>query len=192
MTLVMIFHVFFHVRIRVCFRFVLIGGNLTAQSTGSNTGIGGTIQIPETQFQALLPFPAPPPKPQRECTQAMLRNVRLSCQATPLMQQLICTTHPQFTCAIVPLPFISSATSARTSNFFKASRSEINIVEIIESFLPGSSYKNHSLYKSNIIYRFTVISCPIITYVHFDWLIQQVSYSQKMKIYVTQNIMALL
>ena len=30
------------------FRFALIGGNLTAQSTGSPRGIGGAIQIPET------------------------------------------------------------------------------------------------------------------------------------------------
>ena len=36
------------VYIRVCFRFALIGGNLTAQSTGSQRGIGGRIQIPET------------------------------------------------------------------------------------------------------------------------------------------------
>jgi len=44
------------------FRFVLIGGNLTALSTGSNRGIGGGIQIPETKLQALLPFLAPPPE----------------------------------------------------------------------------------------------------------------------------------
>ena len=50
------------------------------------------------------------------------------CQAVFSGYTLIPTTYPQFTCAIVPLPFISSATSARTSNFFKASRSEINIV----------------------------------------------------------------
>ena len=30
------------------FHFALIGGNLTAQSTGSRRGIGGGIQIPET------------------------------------------------------------------------------------------------------------------------------------------------
>ena len=30
------------------FRLSLIGGNLTAQSTGSHRGIGGAIQIPET------------------------------------------------------------------------------------------------------------------------------------------------
>ena len=39
------------------FRFALIG-----ESTGSHRGIGGGIQIPETQLQALLPFPAPPPE----------------------------------------------------------------------------------------------------------------------------------
>ena len=36
------------VYIRARFRFVLIGGNLTAQSTGSHRGIGGGIQISET------------------------------------------------------------------------------------------------------------------------------------------------
>ena len=49
------------VYIRARFRFPLIGGDLTAQSTGSHKGIGDGIQIPETQLQALLPFPAPPP-----------------------------------------------------------------------------------------------------------------------------------
>ena len=39
------------------FRFALIG-----ESTGSHRGIGGGIQIPGTQLQALLPFPAPPPE----------------------------------------------------------------------------------------------------------------------------------
>ena len=33
---------------------------LTAQSKGSHRGIGGGIQIPETQLQAVLPFAAPP------------------------------------------------------------------------------------------------------------------------------------
>ena len=45
------------VYIRACLCFMLIGGNLTAQSTGSHRGIGGGIQIPETQLQALLLFP---------------------------------------------------------------------------------------------------------------------------------------
>ena len=36
------------VYIRSCFRFALIGGNLTSQLTGSHRGIGGGIQIPET------------------------------------------------------------------------------------------------------------------------------------------------
>ena len=47
---------------RARFRFALIGGNLTAQSTGNHRGVGGGIQIPETQLQTLLPFPAPPPE----------------------------------------------------------------------------------------------------------------------------------
>ena len=37
-----------YVYIRARFRFVLIGGNLTAQSKGSYRGFGGGIQIPET------------------------------------------------------------------------------------------------------------------------------------------------
>ena len=37
-----------YVYIRIRFPFALIGGNLTAQSTGSHRGIGGGIQIPET------------------------------------------------------------------------------------------------------------------------------------------------
>ena len=36
------------VYLRARFRFALIGGNLTAQSTGSRKGIGRGIQIPET------------------------------------------------------------------------------------------------------------------------------------------------
>ena len=50
------------VDIQARFRYALIGGNLTAQSKGSHRGIGGGIQIPEEQLQALLPFPAPPPE----------------------------------------------------------------------------------------------------------------------------------
>ena len=52
-----VFSMFVYVRAR--FRFTLIGGNLTAQSTGSHRRIGGGIQIAETKLQALLPFPAP-------------------------------------------------------------------------------------------------------------------------------------
>ena len=52
------FSMFVYIRSR--FRFVLIGGNLTAQSTGSHRDIGGGIEMPETELQALLPFPAPP------------------------------------------------------------------------------------------------------------------------------------
>ena len=35
-----------------------VGGNLTAQLTGSHRAIGAEIQIPEMCLQALLPFPA--------------------------------------------------------------------------------------------------------------------------------------
>ena len=44
-TLVTCFSMFIHIRAR--FRCELIGGNLTAQLTGSHRGIGGGIQIPE-------------------------------------------------------------------------------------------------------------------------------------------------
>ena len=58
-TLGSCFSMFVYIRARFCF--ALIGGDLTAQSTGSHRGIGDGIQIPETQLQALLPFSAPPP-----------------------------------------------------------------------------------------------------------------------------------
>ena len=47
---------FFFFYISAPFRFALIGGNWTAQSTGSHRGIGGKIQIPETYLQALLHY----------------------------------------------------------------------------------------------------------------------------------------
>ena len=40
------FSMFVYIRAR--FRYALIGGNLTVQSTGSHRGIGGGIPIPET------------------------------------------------------------------------------------------------------------------------------------------------
>ena len=53
---------FFFFYISAPFRFALIGGNWTAQLMGSHRGIGGGIQLRGTYLQALLPFPAPPPK----------------------------------------------------------------------------------------------------------------------------------
>ena len=51
------------VYIRARARFALIGGNLTAQSTGRHKGIGGEIQIPKKDVVASSPFfPAPPPE----------------------------------------------------------------------------------------------------------------------------------
>ena len=47
-TLGSCFSMFVYIRAR--FRFALISGNLTPQSTGSHRGIGGAIQIPETQL----------------------------------------------------------------------------------------------------------------------------------------------
>ena len=46
LPLARVFQCFFYIRAR--FHFVLIGENLTAQSTGSHRGIGGGIQILET------------------------------------------------------------------------------------------------------------------------------------------------
>ena len=54
------------VYIRACFRFVLIGRNLTAQSTGSHRGIGGGIQVLKMWLQALLPLPTLPIERPRE------------------------------------------------------------------------------------------------------------------------------
>ena len=65
------FFFFFYISAR--FRFALIGGNWTAQSTGSHRGIRGEIQIPETYLRALLPFPAP----QQECPGELTRRVVL-------------------------------------------------------------------------------------------------------------------
>ena len=45
-TLGMCFSMFVYILALFCF--VLIGGNLTAQLTGSHRGIGGGVQIPET------------------------------------------------------------------------------------------------------------------------------------------------
>ena len=44
-TLSTCFSMFVYIRVRFCF--ALIGGNLTAQSTGSHRGIAGGIQIPQ-------------------------------------------------------------------------------------------------------------------------------------------------
>ena len=46
LTLARVFSMFVYIRAR--FHFVLIGGNLTAQSMGSHNEIGGGIQILET------------------------------------------------------------------------------------------------------------------------------------------------
>ena len=59
-TLATCFSMFVYIHAR--FHFALIGGNLTAQSTGSHRGNGDGIQMPEMQLQALRPFPTPPPE----------------------------------------------------------------------------------------------------------------------------------
>ena len=61
LTFARVFSMF--VYIRAHFRSMPIGRNLTAQSTGSNKGIGGGIQILETSLQALPPSLLPPPPP---------------------------------------------------------------------------------------------------------------------------------
>ena len=65
-TLGSCFSMFVYIRARFCF--ALISGNLTPQSAGSHRGIGGGIQIPETQLQALLLFPALPSESPGEFT----------------------------------------------------------------------------------------------------------------------------
>ena len=54
------------VYIRARFHVALISGIVTAQLMQSHRGIEVKIQIPETQLQALLPFPATP-----ACKQAL-------------------------------------------------------------------------------------------------------------------------
>ena len=75
MTLGTCFSRFVYIRARC--RFALIGGNLTAQSTGSHRGIGGGIQIPETWLQTLLPFPAPPPERPGELARKLKKEYKL-------------------------------------------------------------------------------------------------------------------
>ena len=65
---------FFYISAR--FRFALIGGNWTAQLTGSHRGIGGGIQLRETYLQALLPFPAQPPKRPGELARRVVPGIR--------------------------------------------------------------------------------------------------------------------
>ena len=69
-TLGKCFSMFVYIRVRL--RFALIGGNLTAQSTGSHKGIEGGIQISETSLQALLPFPTPPPESPGELARMLI------------------------------------------------------------------------------------------------------------------------
>ena len=68
------------------FRFALIGGNLTAHSTGSYKEIGGGIQISKTQLQALLPFPAPLPESPGE----LARRLRCGAGVVHCLFNLFC------------------------------------------------------------------------------------------------------
>ena len=76
-----VFSLSMFVYIRARFRFALIGGNPRAQLTGSHGGIEGGIQIPETQFQCLLPFPAPPPERPGELARRLLLTTRTEISA---------------------------------------------------------------------------------------------------------------
>ena len=69
-----VFFFFFYISTR--FRFALIGGNWTAQLTGSHRGIGGGIQLRQTYLQALLVFPAPPPKRPGEPARRLVPGIR--------------------------------------------------------------------------------------------------------------------
>ena len=60
------------VYIRACFRFTLIGRNLTAQSTGSHRGIGGGIKNSRDAIASSPSFSHPTARvPQRACSQAI-------------------------------------------------------------------------------------------------------------------------
>ena len=72
LTFARVFSMF--VYIRAHFRFMLIGRNLTAQSTGSHKGIGGGIQILETSLQALPPSHPPPPPPCQSVPESVLEG----------------------------------------------------------------------------------------------------------------------
>ena len=83
-TLGKCFSMFVYIRVRL--RFALIGGNLTAQSTGSHKGIEDGIQISETSLQTLLPFPTPPPESPGELARMLITrplllwNWEISCE----------------------------------------------------------------------------------------------------------------
>jgi len=57
LPLARVFQYLFYIRAR--FRLALIGGNLTAQSTGSHRGIEGALQIPETVVASSPSFSRP-------------------------------------------------------------------------------------------------------------------------------------
>ena len=71
---------FVYIRARFCC--ALIGRNLRAQWTGSHGGIEGGIQIPQTQLQGLLPFPAPPPERPGQLARRLLLTTRTEISAS--------------------------------------------------------------------------------------------------------------
>ena len=73
LTFARVFSMFVYISAQ--FRSMLIGRNLTAQSTGSHKGIGGGIQILETSLQALPPSLLPPPSTLPECPRECSRRL---------------------------------------------------------------------------------------------------------------------
>ena len=73
LTFARVFSMFVYISAQ--FRSMLIGRNLTAQSTGSHKGIGGGIQILETSLQALPPSLLPPPPTLLECPRECSRRL---------------------------------------------------------------------------------------------------------------------
>ena len=90
---VFFFLFFFYISAR--FRFALIGGNWTAQLTGSHRGIGGGIQLRETYLQALLPFPTPPPKRPGQLARRVVPGIRKRRRGVQKLRDQDCLRFPQ-------------------------------------------------------------------------------------------------
>ena len=90
-----VFFFFFFFYISARFRFALIGGNWTAQLTGSHRGIGGGIQLRETYLQALLPFPTPPPKRPGQLARRVVPGIRKRRRGIQNLRDQDCLRFPQ-------------------------------------------------------------------------------------------------
>ena len=84
---------FFYISNR--FRFAMIGGNWTAQLTGSHGGIGGGIQLRETYLQALLSFPTPPPKRPGQLARRLVPGIRKRRRGIQNLRDQDCLRFPQ-------------------------------------------------------------------------------------------------